>query len=177
MIALVVAMDEQRGIGVNNQLPWRLSADMAYFKTLTTETKDKTKQNAVVMGRLTWESLPERFRPLPNRHNIVISRDSSYPLPDGVSLISDLGNFEARIETLRKEKELETIYIIGGAQIYAWALDQSWAKRLYVTSVQASFACDAFFPEFEQRFTCIDHSPSEEEKGVAFSFKTFERSV
>jgi dihydrofolate reductase/thymidylate synthase len=72
--SIVVAMDSQQGIGKNNNLPWSLSADLTHFKSLTTTVTHLQKRNAVIMGRKTWNSLPTAFRPLPNRLNIVITR-------------------------------------------------------------------------------------------------------
>src|ERR1700733_8282193 len=74
MFDIVVACDINRGIGYNNTLPWRLSGDMKHFRNLTSTTSDPSKQNAVIMGRKTWQSLPESNRPLPKRFNIVLSR-------------------------------------------------------------------------------------------------------
>ena len=78
--SLVVAMDEERGIGKQGTLAWRLPADLKHFKEITTEVKDMKKQNAVIMGRKTWESLPEKFRPLPQRLNIVVTTQPNYVL-------------------------------------------------------------------------------------------------
>ena len=73
---IVVAATRQLGIGVNGDLPWKVSGDMKYFKELTKVTRDRAKRNAVVMGRNTWESIPEKFRPLPGRLNVVLSRSA-----------------------------------------------------------------------------------------------------
>lgn len=79
--ALIVAATEELGIGVLNNLPWRIPKDMAFFKHATTVIpKNAQGQNAVIMGRVTWESIPPKFRPLDNRFNIVVSRNTSYDL-------------------------------------------------------------------------------------------------
>lgn len=83
-IALIVAATEELGIGVNQNLPWRIPKDMAFFKHATSvipkELENQPVQNAVIMGRVTWESIPPKFRPLDNRLNIVVSRNPSYDL-------------------------------------------------------------------------------------------------
>ena len=77
---IAAACGKSLGIGVNGELPWRLKSEMKYFASTTTKTKDSVKKNAIVMGRKTWESIPLKFRPLKNRLNIVLSRQSSYNL-------------------------------------------------------------------------------------------------
>jgi dihydrofolate reductase len=80
-ISLVVAMTLDHCIGVNGQLPWRLKGDMAFFKKLTTVTSGTgNKRNAVVMGRKTWESIPEKFRPLPDRLNVILTRQTDFKM-------------------------------------------------------------------------------------------------
>jgi dihydrofolate reductase len=76
--AIVVAATQSRGIGYKGSLPWKLPGETAHFKKLTTQTVDPTKQNCVIMGRKTWFSIPERFRPLPNRRNIVITSNPHF---------------------------------------------------------------------------------------------------
>lgn len=74
---LVVAATRKLGIGKNGSMPWKLPGDMAYFKEITSKTADSAKQNAVVMGRKTWESIPPKFRPLPGRINVVLTRGAA----------------------------------------------------------------------------------------------------
>jgi dihydrofolate reductase len=88
--SVVVGICKQnRGIGIDGKMPWRLRADMAYFKQVTRSTHDPLKRNAVIMGRKTWESIPSKFRPLDDRLNVVISRNTAVKaelcIPDGVS--------------------------------------------------------------------------------------------
>ena len=87
---LIVAACEGLGIGLNGSLPWKLKGEMKYFARMTKTTRDPDKTNAVVMGRKTWESIPEKFRPLSGRLNVVISRRPDYPLPSGVLLCKSL---------------------------------------------------------------------------------------
>src|SRR5690554_7894244 len=108
--ALIVAMGKHREIGKDNDLLWKLPRDMKFFK-------ETTQGHTVVMGRKNWESIPEKFRPLPNRKNIVISRNADYKA-EGATLITDLKELSQHIEVGQK------CFIIGGAQIYQLALEQ-----------------------------------------------------
>ena len=82
--SLIVAMDSQNGIGKNGQLPWHLPADLKHFKEITCTVRDPKKQNVVLMGRKTWDSIPEKFRPLPGRINVVLTRHPDLKFPLGV---------------------------------------------------------------------------------------------
>ena len=128
-LTLIVAVDRQHGIGVNNTLPWRLPEDLAFFKRVTSG-------HAIIMGRKTFDAIG---RPLPNRHNIVVSRNADWSA-DGVDRAASL---EEAIAMAGKGE----IFIIGGAQIYRDAI--ALADRLVVTEIDAVFACDAFFPAID----------------------------
>lgn len=131
-ISLIWAMAQNRTIGVNNSLPWRLPEDLKNFKALTTG-------KPVIMGRKTWDSLG---RPLPNRDNIVITRNPDLTL-EGALVVASL---EEGIE-LAKSKSPAEVMVIGGAEIYAQSLPM--ADRLYITLVHAEVDGDAHFPEFD----------------------------
>ena len=125
---LIVAMDEQNGIGLNNSLPWHYPEDLAYFKKTTTETQDPNKQNALIMGRKTWESIPEKFRPLPNRHNIVLSKTLKN-LPGAICH----NTLENALENL--PQNTENTFIIGGANLFEQTLNHPSLKKLIVTKI------------------------------------------
>ena len=126
---LIVATDRQRGIGIRNTLPWKLAEDLAFFKRTTTG-------HPILMGRKTFESIG---RPLPNRRNIVISRNPDWQHA-GVEVVSSL---EAAAELVSQE----AVFIIGGAEIYRAALPL--AQTLLVTEIDQIFDCDTFFPEID----------------------------
>lgn len=152
--AIIAAMDENRGIGKNNQLPWHLSADLKHFAATT-------KGGTVIMGRKTWESLPEAYRPLKDRLNIVVSR-SDLELPEGVKLAHSLD------EAL--EVAEEKTFVIGGATLYAEAIQHPNCRELILTEVEGSVDCDAFFPEIPAGFLMKEMSEEMEEKGFTFRF-------
>lgn len=131
MISIIVATAENGVIGKDNQLLWKLSADLKQFKILTTG-------HSVIMGRKTFESIG---RPLPNRTNIVISRQKDLILPEGVLKVNSL---ESAIETAKNYAGNEEIFIIGGGNVYEQALKIT--DKIYLTEVKASIEGDAFFP-------------------------------
>ena len=136
-VSLIVAMDNERGIGKNNDLMWHLPADMKFFRETTTG-------NIVVMGRKNYDSIPERFRPLPNRENAVLTRNADFTA-EGCEVFHSL---EACLDHYKNETE-RTVFIIGGGQIYKEALELGVVDEMYVTHVDYTFGADTFFPEIE----------------------------
>lgn len=134
-ISLVVACGLKNEIGVNNDLLWHLPADMAYFKEIT-------MNHHVLMGRITYESIPQKFRPLVGRENIVITNN-----PDTIiDNVHCFNSIEAGIEYAKSKDEKE-LFIIGGAKIYQQTFHI--AERIYLTKVNEMFPqADAFFPPF-----------------------------
>jgi dihydrofolate reductase len=130
-IIIIAAVAKNQVIGKDNQLIWHIPADMAHFKTLT-------QGQTVLMGRKTWESLPPRFRPLPGRRNIVISRQADFSAP-GAELANSLESALALAATD------PSVFIIGGAEIYQQAMPL--ADRLEITLVDLEPEGDSWFPE------------------------------
>lgn len=164
--SIIVAHDLNFGIGILNTLPWRLSADMAYFKKTTTETKEVFKQNVVIMGRNTYESLPEKFRPLPNRFNIILSKTLSLPeTPNAIvkPSLDDALNYA-------NQESFESVFVIGGATVYKEAILHPNCERLMITKIHKLFDCDAFFPAIPARFKENWASEFQTENGVLFRF-------
>ncbi|HKG49799.1 MAG TPA: dihydrofolate reductase [Actinomycetales bacterium] len=142
-VGMVWAQDEGGVIGRDGALPWHLPEDLAHFRALT-------RGATVVMGRATWESLPDRFRPLPGRRNVVLSRQ-----PDYVAKGADV---HASLESaLRDVRGL--VWVIGGAQVYAQA--QPLADRLVVTEVALRVDGDAFAPPLDDRWRRVGADPEE----------------
>ena len=156
-LTLVVAIDAQRGIGVNNQLPWHLPEDLAHFKRVTLG-------QPIVMGRKTFDSIG---RPLPGRRNIVVTRNRDWR-HDGVEAV---GSLEEAIALLGEEPAS----IIGGAQVFEQAM--AAAGRMIVTEIAHSFACDTFFPPID---AALWHETARETHhsdaiGYDYAFVTYER--
>jgi len=172
--SIIVAFDSQYVIGKNGQLPWRLSQDLKHFKEITTTTIDPAKKNIVIMGRKTWDSLPQKYRPLPGRLNLVLSQKGNLKnlnLPIGVFCVQNLDDALASVSI----SVIENVFVIGGAQIYALALAHPLCQKLYVTHVKGDFGCDAFFPPISKDFLPISASESYQEGGIEFQFSDYLR--
>lgn len=133
MVTLVAAVANNGCIGKGGELPWSIPEDMKRFKDLTTGS-------IVVMGRKTWESIPEKYQPLPNRHNVVVTRQADYKLPDGVDRFNSL-------DTALDAFVTNNVMVIGGAEIYTQAMDR--ADTLQITEVHRDVDGDTFFPHIE----------------------------
>lgn len=155
-IVIIAAVAKNRVIGKDNTLIWNIPEDMAHFKALTSG-------QTVIMGRKTWESLPPRFRPLPGRRNIVISRQADFAAP-GAELA---GSLEA---ALQLAAQAETAFIIGGEQIYRQAMDV--ADRLEITEVDLEPEGDAWFPAIDPNRWRVDQKA----EYPGFAFNTYRRS-
>ena len=153
MIALVVAHSRNRVIGRDGDLPWHLPTDLARFKELTTG-------GTVLMGRKTWQSIPDRFRPLPGRRNIVVSRN-------GTEAPEVFRSVEAALTAAGNN-----CFVIGGGEIYAQTIDL--ADRVYATEVEADVDGDVTFPELHD-WREVERSEPVEENGHVFTFRTYER--
>ncbi|KAK4186536.1 dihydrofolate reductase-like domain-containing protein [Podospora australis] len=166
-LTLIVAATREMGIGLSGTLPWTgLKKEMAYFARVTKRLASPQQkcQNAVIMGRKTWDSIPEKFRPLPGRLNVVVSR--SVPTVqekvldgEGKKKVVWAGSLEGALKYLQtpeqekgeegqgeEEAEKRRVFVIGGAEIYKAALRLKEARRILLTRVQRGFECDVFFP-------------------------------
>ncbi len=138
-LAMIVAMDEDGYIGQQGDLPWRLKSDMTRFKSLT----EADGFNAVIMGRKTWDSLPDAFRPLPERVNIVMSRDTDWNHPEAETAL-----YQGRAIEIAYAEACDECWVIGGAQIYEMFLDR--VEEIHVTTVHTSNSGDVKFPEWNR---------------------------
>ena len=138
-IAMIVAMDEDGYIGKGGGLPWRIPSDMARFRDLTIGDGF----NSVVMGRKTWDSLPDSYRPLPERVNIVMSRDTSWS-GEGAETALYIG----RAIELAFAEGSEALWVIGGAEIYSMFMDR--VEEIHVTTVHTSGSGEVSFPDWER---------------------------
>ncbi len=160
VLALVAACGRGLVIGVDNRLPWHLPEDMKFFR-------ETTRGKPVIMGRKTWESLPDAFRPLPGRLNIVVSRNPGYQAT-GAQVVGSLP------DALTAAGEAEIACVIGGAELYRQALPL--ADRLILTEIDQDYPGDAFFPAFaSDEWLEVSRLPQVSATGLPFAFVTYER--
>jgi|TARA_B110000459_G_C16594937_1_gene488108 dihydrofolate reductase len=158
-ISIIVAMSQNSVIGLRNELPWHISEDLKNFKKITLN-------HSVIMGRKTYYSIG---KPLKDRKNIVISRDTSLKI-DGVEVVNSLE------KAILKTDESSEIFIIGGQQIYSIALPL--ATHMYITKVNDIFDGDAFFPDYvEDEWREIAREDLITDKDLRFSFLKYEKLI
>ena len=161
MIVLIVAHDQNRGIGLNNQIPWFVPGELKWVAETTTRTTKTNSTNALVMGRRTWESIPETRRPLKNRLNVVISR-SMIPNPyteDSQPEPFVYSNLPEALDRLKEQPNIENIFIFGGGMIYREALDNDWIDQILVTEIPGIYEADTQFPPIPEHFHATTTEP------------------
>ena len=163
-LVLIAAVARNGVVGRDGRLPWHLSADMAHFRELT-------RGSPVIMGRRTWDSRSPRYRPLPGRANVVVSRRVGW-IADGAqvapSLPAALRLAQPRLDASRR------VFVIGGAQLWREAMPQ--ADVLELTEVQADVAGDTHFPFWDRAaFEEVQRLPQQPEEGLAFDFVTYRK--
>lgn len=172
-LTLIAAVAANGIIGSDNTLPWHLPEDLRHFKELTAG-------HVVIMGRKTWESLPERFRPLPGRLNIVVTRNADYAAP-GATAVHSLedalkGGIGGMTPIVGAGGTARKFFVIGGAQLYAHALPL--AQRLELTEIDADFPGDARFPEFDRReWREVARTTGMTDAGLGYAFVSWERGA
>jgi dihydrofolate reductase len=158
MLSIIAVIGKNRELGKENHLLWDIPGDLKHFREVT-------KGHPVIMGRKTFESIGH---PLPARANFVITRDPAYEA-EGVTVVSSL---DEAIEKAKNAAGAQEIFVIGGGQIYAAAIDR--ADRLYLTVVEAEAPdADTFFPDYA-RFTNVLSKEPREEKGIRYAYLTLE---
>lgn len=159
-VSAIAAIGQNRELGTSNQLSWRISADLKRLKALTTG-------HPLIMGRKTYESIG---RPLPERTNIIVTRDPAFTA-DGCVVANSID------EALEKAHAIddEAIFIFGGAQIYEAAFP--YIERLYLTLIDATDpSADVFFPEYEHEFTEVERSEPQKQDELSYTWITYERT-
>ena len=163
-ISIIAAIGSNYAIGKDNDMIWNLPDDMNFFKR-------KTNGHTVIMGRLNYDSIPARWRPLPNRRNIILTTNPDYHV-DGVDVYHDINE---AIESARQEGE-EELFIIGGGQIYELGLE--YTDTMYLTEIKQDFDADVFFPEYnKEEWEEVERIPHQvdERHAYPFDFVTYMR--
>lgn len=146
-IYLIVATDLKGGIGIKGKLPWDLPGDLKFFQKTTIKSGNIEFRNMVVMGRVTWDSIPEAHRPLKGRKNVVITRNKDLKVDKSVVLVHSI---EQAIQAA--DDRVADIFVIGGAKVYEEFMRKQKIDGIYVTRVKKEFKCDAYFPKIPKSF-------------------------
>jgi dihydrofolate reductase len=158
-VSFILAMDRNRGIGFNNKLPWRMPADLAYFKRVT-------MGHTILMGRKTYESIG---KPLPGRHNVILTQNREYRA-EGCTIVHSV---EEALDRFARNEEL---FVTGGGEIFKLFLP--YADKLYITYIEETFPADAFFPEVnegEWRLVCSEQGVRDEKNPYEYYFRIYEK--
>lgn len=161
MLSLIVAMDKNRVIGFNNDMPWHLPNDLRYFK-------EKTTGHTIIMGRKTFDSLG---RVLPNRKHLVLTR-SERQFPEGVEVVHDIDDVLQYVNNNTDEE----IFVIGGGQLFKMMLPH--VDKMYITEIDEEFAGDVYFPSFkdaEWELTSKEKGPKDEQNPYDYYYLVYER--
>jgi len=159
-------MDAKRGIGKNNDLMWHLPADMNFFK-------ETTKNQIVVMGRRNYDSIPEKYRPLPNRLNVILTRNKEFQA-ENCLVFNSLKDCLTHFENENERK----VFIIGGGEIYKMALDANCLDEMFITDVDGVFDADTFFPKFDEiewKVEVLSEQKIDEKHSHGFIIKKYTR--
>ena len=164
-ISLIVAVTENMVIGKDNKLAWHLPDDMNYFSNMT-------KGHSIIMGRKNWESIPEKYRPLPDRKNIIVTRNNNFKYK-GATIVCSI---EKAIEEARSSED-EEIFIIGGGEIYK--LGFKYVDKLYITEINAEVKGNTYFPEWDKKYwneiSRISH-PSDKKHPYSFDYVIYKKN-
>ncbi len=168
--SLIAAIDRKNGIAKNGEIPWYISEDLKFFKEMT--IGDGKKQNVVIMGRLTWESLPKKFRPLKNRLNLIIS---SQKIEDHDLVF---GTLDEALDYVDIRQDIGKIFVVGGQRLYEEAIYHRYADLLYLTHVDKEYDCDRFFPQIDKnKYKIVGKSLIKftTEDGIKYTFVIYKR--
>ena len=184
-VSVIVAATPSGGIGKDNALPWTLPADLAYFRAVTTRVQRAGAQNAVIMGRRTWASIPPQHRPLRGRLNVVLSRGEEGAVraaegipPEALCARSLADALRALAPEAALGAGVETAFVIGGAAAFAECLAGGASglvcDTIYLTRVLADVPCDVFMPALDDALYALDEmQPRQEHGGVPFQFTVY----
>ncbi len=155
-------------------MPWHIPSDLKRFKQITTQTRSPDKMNMVIMGRKTWESLPERVSPLPGRLNCVITRKTELIFPEKVISASSLDEALMAARQSRNQS-VENIFVIGGAQVYNLAINHRYCQKILWTHVHGDFDCDTRIDVDITNFSKLSESPTFNENNIRFHYIEYQR--
>jgi len=165
IVSIIVAASTNNVIGKDNDLIWHMPNDMNFFK-------ETTQARHVIMGRKNFESIPHKFRPLPNRTNIIVTRDVNYRAED-VLVVNSL---EDGIDFAKANNEIET-FVIGGGEIYKLALERNLIDKIYLTRIHHNFEGDTYFPNLSNLWEVTNRKDcyKDDRHAYDYSYLTLEK--
>ena len=162
----ILAADDALGIGKDGDLPWHAPGDLAYFKRMTVGQGN----NAVIMGRLTWDSIPPKWRPLSNRRNIVLTTNRALSIDHpNVRIAYTLD------EALALSADCDEIWVVGGGKIYSLAFEHPRCEEIHVTRIEGDFGCDTHCPSFADKFVQTNASAPQQDGAIRYRFTVWGR--
>lgn len=164
-VTLIVAVADNNVIGKDNDLVWRLRDDMRFFKETTTG-------HIILTGRKNFESIPEKFRPLPDRLNCILTRNPEYDAP-GCELFSSVSEW---LETYQNDEK--NLFIIGGGEVYRESLEKGYVTEMFITHVHGEPEGDTFFPDFDKEdwiISVVGTGEKNERNDYSFTIKKYTR--
>ena len=167
-INLIWAQAKNRVIGFHGAMPWNIPADLAHFKSVT-------QGFPVIMGRKTWDSLPERFRPLPMRRNIVLTRQTNWGNQYDNNKVIKANSIETAITPQIVGANVSEVWVIGGGQIYVQYLPL--ASRLEITEIDADFDGDTQAPKLNENWEEINRIKNTSVDGIRFDFVSYHNKM
>lgn len=178
--SVVVAATEDGGIGLHGNLPWHLPTDLRRFRHITSQPPTGASRNAVIMGRLTYASLPDAVRPLPGRLNVVLSRRApgssiSIDCADTHDQVLTASSLPDALDLVARVPDIGHIFVIGGGQVYAAALELPECREILMTRVMTRFECDTFFPPIPPDFV-LESEERGHDVGVDLRFLRYLRT-
>jgi dihydrofolate reductase len=178
-VKMIVAMTRDGGIGFKGAIPWHLPLDLQHFRDCTlkgseayetSDGKQNSKRNAVIMGRRTFESLK---KPLDGRLNVVVSSTASLDSPEGPVVVKSLDDALAYLES---RSNIDTVFVIGGKRLYEEAMSRELVTQVLVTCILNEFECDTFVRLPMHDFRCTKVSETMEENSTRFAFETHDKA-
>ena len=170
--SIITAIDSNYGIGYNNTLPWNIKEDMQYFKKITSSNK-----SIVIMGKNTWLSIPENYKPLVNRINMIITSSESIPNLDNLENTLVFKNLENCLSIIKDIYNDYNVWVIGGEQLYREAISRNECKYIYLTHLcktKNTYKCDKFFPNIDTNFQIVSCKKLKYEDNKTLEFLIYE---
>lgn len=177
MLEPIVCVDESYGFSKDGKIPWHFSSDMKLFSDITKGVMDSNKKNICIMGRLTWENIPPKFRPLKDRINIIVSSTMECQNTDYVYFVKSIEDGMKLCLDMYLDKKVEHVFVCGGESLYDYALNSVLLKKIHITKINDDYNCDKFIDKdtlFTKCYNDMSQIREFEENNTKLSYLVFE---